>query len=75
VEVLLHWRYPSTTNAVFYGAPSPSDWRFSWHKAGENVLFCDGHVGQLKRAQLFDIKVAAPQWNNDNQPTQKRGEK
>jgi len=57
-----------TTNAAFYGAPSPSDWRFSWHKAGENVVFCDGHVGQIKRAQLFDIKVAAPRCNTDNQP-------
>jgi prepilin-type processing-associated H-X9-DG protein len=56
-----------TTNTAFYVTPPPS-WRASWHQAGENVFFCDGHIEQIKRAKLFDTTVAAARWNNDHQP-------
>lgn len=55
------------TNSAFYSTPNPS-WRAAWHQAGENAVFCDGHVEQVKRLNLFDVTVAAPRWNNDHQP-------
>jgi hypothetical protein len=59
--------HPSTNSAAV-ALPLPADWRFSWHQAGENVFFCDGHLEQIKRMQVFDVKLAAPRWNNDHQP-------
>jgi prepilin-type N-terminal cleavage/methylation domain-containing protein/prepilin-type processing-associated H-X9-DG protein len=55
-----------TTNSAGYTTPPPS-WRAAWHQAGENVVFCDGHVEQVKRRLLFDVTVAAQRWNNDHQ--------
>lgn len=57
-----------TTNSVYAAAAYPPSWRSPWHKAGENVLFCDGHVEQMKREKLLDINVAARRWNNDHEP-------
>ena len=57
-----------TTNAAWYGAPAPSDWRARWHNTGENVIFCDGHLEQVKRSDLFNVAIAAPRWNNDHEP-------
>jgi prepilin-type N-terminal cleavage/methylation domain-containing protein/prepilin-type processing-associated H-X9-DG protein len=58
----------SGTNTAWYYTPPPVSWRASWHQAGENVFFCDGHVEQMKRAALFYDPIAAPLWNNDHQP-------
>jgi prepilin-type processing-associated H-X9-DG protein len=56
----------TTTNKANFKS-STADWRASWHRSGENVFFCDGHVEQIKRAALFDATVAAQRWNNDHQ--------
>jgi hypothetical protein len=39
--------------------PYPSDWRTPWHEAGENVVFCDGHVASVKRARLYSPTESA----------------
>jgi prepilin-type N-terminal cleavage/methylation domain-containing protein/prepilin-type processing-associated H-X9-DG protein len=56
-----------STNAASTG-PYPAGSRSAWHKAGENSLFCDGHVEQLKREKIVYVPNAASRWNNDNQP-------
>jgi prepilin-type N-terminal cleavage/methylation domain-containing protein len=46
----------------------PENWRSSWHRVGENVAFCDGHVEEARREKLFDTRIAAARWNVDHQP-------
>jgi len=49
--------------------PYPSDWRAPWHEAGENVVFCDGHVESVKRDRLYSATESARRrWNNDHEP-------
>jgi prepilin-type processing-associated H-X9-DG protein len=40
------------------------------HAGRFNVSFCDGHVENLRPAQLFDTRQDAvlKRWNRDNQP-------
>ncbi len=59
-----------TTNTAAHANATSFDWRASWHKAGENVVFCDGHTEQIKRAGLFDPTIAARRWNNDHEAHQ-----
>jgi hypothetical protein len=56
---------PSTNLDV--GDPIPANERAAWHRAGENLIFCDGHFEQLKRKEAFFNAIAAPRWNNDHQ--------
>ncbi len=38
------------------------------HGNGVNMLFCDGHVTLVKRANLYDPKYTAIYWNSDHEP-------
>jgi prepilin-type N-terminal cleavage/methylation domain-containing protein/prepilin-type processing-associated H-X9-DG protein len=40
------------------------------HSQGYNVLNVDGHVATVSRRNMYYPPVAAPHWNNDNQPHQ-----
>ncbi len=54
------------------GAYSSPSWLYqasAAHRKGANVLFCDGHVEQVKKAKLVDASEAARRrWNRDNEP-------
>lgn len=58
--------HPSTNAGI--ANPYPASSRSGWHKVGENVLFCDGHLEQLKRGQILYVPAMGARWNNDNQP-------
>jgi prepilin-type N-terminal cleavage/methylation domain-containing protein/prepilin-type processing-associated H-X9-DG protein len=39
------------------------------HNASHNLVFCDGHVEQIKEVKLFEkSEYALRRWNNDNEP-------
>lgn len=43
--------------------------RATWHKAGDDVLFCDGHVEFLKRMKIYAATdEVRRRWNNDGEP-------
>jgi prepilin-type processing-associated H-X9-DG protein len=39
------------------------------HRARSNIVFCDGHVEEIKFTKLYSNKDESLQlWNNDNKP-------
>lgn len=57
------------------GNPKMSLYRFSGvdeapppHESGYSILFADGHVALIKRAQYLFPPMSAHSWNRDNQP-------
>ena len=66
-------RFEVCWNPVMRGLPAgDSSVRATKQRHGGrwNIAFCDGHVENLRPANLFDITKAsvAQRWNNDHQP-------
>jgi prepilin-type N-terminal cleavage/methylation domain-containing protein/prepilin-type processing-associated H-X9-DG protein len=61
--------WPSDGRAQILGGPGVNFTEFAPpHSQGYNFLHVDGHVAPVTRRNLYYPPVAAPHWDNDNQP-------